>query len=234
MNSSPAFLRCLCVPTAIIIIAAVALFVFVAAPFRERIAEESDSVQKIHAKIEHADRKISRLPELETQFSIVKDDERKISRVLSESQAVDFIEEVEAIAKSLDGEVLIAQGSAAESVKKKPAPKGTDEDVTKKVSEVKTIANGLSWEKRLPLKVEFSGEYAKSVNFLHKIETMSYRLDVISITMRPLVPETDVRQGGDVFVAVPVEGSEPSVSPVPTEPEKPLVSAEFDVIVYIE
>lgn len=234
MNSSSSLLKCLCVPTVITIVVSVALFVFVAVPFRERIAEESDSVQKIHAKIEHADRKISRLPELETQFSIVKEDERKISRVLSEAQTVDFIEEVEAIAKSLGGEVSISQGPAVELAKKKQAPKTTDEDAAKKMPEVKTITSGLSWEKRLPLKVKFSGEYVKAVNFLHRIETMSYRLDVVSIGIRPLVPETDVRQGGDVFVAVPAEGSEPSVLPVSIEVEKPSVSAEFDVVVYIE
>jgi hypothetical protein len=231
MNSPLSFFRCLCFSTALVVVVSVALFIFVATPLRAKIAEESDAIQKIHAKIEHADRKISRLPEIETQFSTLKEDERKMSRILSEAQAVDFIEEIEEIAKSLGGEVSITQGSAMESVKKKPTPKSEEGNVEKKVPESKTIAGGLSWEKRLALKVEFLGEYSKSVSFLHRVETMSYRLDVISISMRPSVPENDLQRSGDVFAMAQTEGLEP---PTPVEPEKPLVSAAFDVVVYIE
>lgn len=231
MNLPSSILKCLCIPTAIVFAGSVALFVFVALPLREKIAMESDDIQKFHAKIENAERKIGRLPELEAQFSIVKGDERKISRLLPETSAVDFIKEVEEIAKTVGGEVSITQGSAVETVKKKPAPKEKDVvDDQKKIVEKKTIADGLSWERRLPLRVTFSGEYAKAVAFLHKIETMSYRLDVIAIDVRPAVPEDHDRRGGDVFAAAPAEGT---VS-VPAAPEQPTVSAAFDVIVYTE
>ncbi|MBP9751900.1 MAG: hypothetical protein KBD19_03505 [Candidatus Moranbacteria bacterium] len=233
MNLSSSILKCLCIPTVIVFIGLVALFVFVALPLREKIAMESDEIQKFRAKIENAERKIGKLPELEVQFSIVKEDERKIPRLLPEANAVDFIKEVEEIAKTVGGEVSIAQGSVVETVKKKSASKekDADTDASKKNSEKKTIADGLSWEKRLPLRVTFSGEYANAVNFLHKIETMSYRLDVVAVDVRPAVPEEGKRRGGDVFDSVPTEES---ADAVPIVPEQPTVSAAFDLIVYTE
>ncbi len=233
MNLPSSVLKCLCIPTAIVFVGSVALFVFVALPLREKIAMESDDIQKFHAKIENAERKIGRLPELEAQFSVVKGDERKISRLLPEANAVDFIKEVEEIAKTVGGEVSIAQGSAVEAAKKKPVPKEKDvvDDDRKKTVERRTIADGLSWEKRLPLRVTFIGEYAKAVNFLHKVETMSYRLDVVAIDVRPVAPEERDRRGGDVFAAAPAEGS---ADAVPVVAEQPTVSAAFDLVVYTE
>jgi Tfp pilus assembly protein PilO len=234
MNVTPSFFKCLCIPAAVVSVASVALFVMVALPLRGKIASESDDIQKFRAKIENAERKISRLPELGAQFSVVKEDERKISRLLPEERAVDFIEEVERIAKDIGGGVAIAQGSAVESAKKKAAPKkeGVEDGAAqKKAVEAKTIAEDLSWEKRLPLQITFSGEYAKAVNFLHKIETMSYRLDVVSVDMRPIVPEE--RDGrGNATPSVAVDGAE-SV-PVTIESDKPSVTAVFNLVVYTE
>lgn len=232
MNLSSSILKCLCVPTVIVFAVSVALFVFVAFPLREKIAMESDEIQKFHAKIENAERKIGRLPEFEAQFSIVKGDERKISRLLPEASAVDFIKEVEGIAEAVGGEVSITQGSAVEATKKKPTPKEKDVSAAdqKNIAEKKTIMDGLSWERRLPLRVTFSGEYAKAVNFLHKIETMSYRLDIIAIDIRPVVPEDRDRRGGDVFVAVPAD----ETATAQIVAEQPTVSAAFDLVVYTE
>lgn len=234
MNLSPSLFKCLCVPSAVISVISVVLFAFVAVPLRAKIAAESDEIQQLHAKIEHSERKIARLPEFEAQFSTVKEDERKIPILLPENRAVDFIEEVERIAKAVGGGVSISKGSVIESAKKKPAPKdAADGDVPKKEPETKAITDGLSWNKRLPLKVEFSGEYAKAVNFLHRIETMSYRLDVISVDVRPIVSEERTRLGSDVFAVAPAEGVDPAVVE-PVVQEKPSVLATFDVIVYTE
>jgi len=226
-------LKCLCLPTAIIVIVAVAGFVFVVLPLRGQIASESDRIQMLHSKIEHAGRKVARLPEIEAQFGVVKEDERKISRLLPESRAVDFIEEVEEIARAVGGEVVITQGTIAEAAKKKRPVKDAESASQEKPSVSKTITEDLPWEKRLPLRVTFSGEYTKAVNFLHKVETMAYRLDVVSIDIRPVAPEENRRSSENLFVSTPLEGAEVPV-PIEPEPEKPLVSASFDLVVYME
>lgn len=246
MNISSSFFKCLCVPTVIVTVIAVALFVFAAMPLRVKIASESDEIQKFKAKTENAERKISRLPDLRAQYATVEDDERKIPRLLSEAQTVDFIKEMEDVARDAGGKVSIAQGSVVDATKK-PAPKAkgdeSDGDASKKkVVEDKSIVGNLSWGKRLSLQITFDGEYGRAVNFLHKIETMSYRLDVLSVDIRPTTEKENVvapvSAPAPLPVPVPTDGA--ALSPVPespappVEPEKHPVAATFGLVVYLK
>lgn len=223
---------------AIFLVVFAALF-FVILPLHQKIGAEGDEIQKILAKTENSERKISRLPEFESQYETIRGGENRIRLLLSEDRAVDFIREIETLAEGTDGDVTIAQGASSESAKKKAVPaKEKDGDDAPAKDEPKTIGESLPWEKSLRLRVRFTGTYQDAVNFLHKIETMPYRLDVIVVDIRP-VPDEEKRRVGVIEIPV-VPASEPgseqvpaAVPPAPAPVEFP-VDASFEVAVYLQ
>lgn len=216
----------------LVFISAFAALFLVILPLHERIRAEGDEIQKILAKTENSERKISRLPEFESQYAIIRESEDRIRLMLSEDRVVDFIREIEALAGKTGGEVTIAQGAAQAPAPAKAAASkekdGADDSVPTKP---KTIEESLPWEKSLRLKIRFSGAYAETVNFLHKVETLPYRLDVLSVDFRP-APEDERRFSveGDLFSASPTETA---AEPVPP-PSELLVNASFEIAVYLE
>lgn len=216
-----------------------ALFVFLVAfavlflvilPLHQRIRTERDEIQKILSKTENSERKISRLPEFEAQYATIRESEDHIRLMLTEDRIVDFIREVETLAEKTGGEVTIAQGTE-QAATPPPAPLNATEAPGAPAAQPRTIEKDLPWEKSLRLKIRFSGAYPEAANFLHKIETLPYRLDVLAIDFRP-APEDDRRSGiaGDLFSApLPVTGTEPIPSPADL-----LVNASFEIAVYLE
>ncbi len=216
----------------LVFIAAFAVLFLVILPLHQRIRAEGDEIQKILAKTENSERKISRLPEFESQYAIIRESEDRIRLMLSENRVVDFIREIETLAGKTGGEVTIAQGAApAPAPAKAAAPKDKDGADASVPAKPKTIEESLPWEKSLRLKIRFSGAYAEAANFLHKVETMPYRLDVLSVDFRP-APEDERRSdvAGDLFSA--------SSSETATEPDSSAedlrVNASFEIAVYLE
>lgn len=208
-------------------------------PLHQKIRDEGDEIQKILAKTENSERKISRLPEFESQYETIRAGEDRIRLLLSEDRAVDFIREIETLAGKIGGDVTIAQGTSPEAAKKKAAAaKDQAGGDTPAKADPKTIGESLPWEKSLRLKVRFTGAYPEAVNFLHKIETMPYRLDVLAVDIRP-VPDDEKRKVGVVeppvvpFAEPVATDAVPVAPPVPEQPEFS-VDASFEVAVYLQ
>lgn len=232
------FLKNFLMYSVVIFLAVFATLFFVILPLHQKIGAEGDEIQKVLAKTENSERKISRLPEFESQYETIRSGENRIRLLLSEDRAVDFIREIEILAEGTGGDVTIAQGASPEAAKKKAAPaKEKDGDDAPAKAEPKTIGESLPWEKSLRLKVRFTGTYPDAANFLHKIETMPYRLDVLAVDIRP-VPDEEKRKVGVVEVPV-APASEPGSEPVPAASPAPVpaefpVDASFEVAVYLQ
>lgn len=216
----------------LVFLSAFAVLFLVIFPLHQRIRAEGDDIQKIVAKIENSERKIARLPEFESQHAVIRANENRIRLLVSEDRVVDFIREVETLAFKTGGEVTIAQGDATTAGKGKATPV-VDKDGTNgsDSGKAKSLPEQLPWDKSLRLNLRFSGSYPEAANFLHKIETLPYRLDVLSLDFRPVAPE-DARSArdADLFFAPPVTGEKDQSS----SSSEPLVDASFEIAVYLE
>lgn len=227
MNTNPSsILKCLCTFTVGVFVLFVATFFLAVLPLQEKIRTENEEIQKFRAKIENSERKLSRLPEFESQSGTIQRDGNTLRMLVPEAEVVRFIEKIESLAREESGEVGISQGSDAVH-----ALNPTSGDEVADGSVQSSIRDTLPWEKVLWLDVKFSGGYTGAVNFLHKMETLPYGLDVVSIGMRSADSDEDFRKGGDVMFIAPqdTEGSDVQ------EPSKePLVEASFEIAVYLE
>ncbi|NTW29963.1 MAG: hypothetical protein HGA33_01650 [Candidatus Moranbacteria bacterium] len=230
--------RPLLVYSALLVVFATALYFLATSPLEEKIAIESDEIQKFHAKTENDLRKISRLPEYRDQATMIDADEPRLHLLLSEDHVVDFIREVEDIAKLTGGRVTISKGDDLEESKKAfsvPAAHATTQKTAATDTsgpETDGFLAGLPEGKTIGFTLTFVGTYPESVNFLHKVGTSPYFLDVLSVSVRPIGRDQNgdsIRS--DIFSAsVSRAGSVPRAA-TPTEDE---VEAEFAIIVYLE
>ncbi|NTV55128.1 MAG: hypothetical protein HGA16_01350 [Candidatus Moranbacteria bacterium] len=226
------FERPLLLYAAALAVATIALFFIATKPLKEKIVAENDEIQKFYAKTENDQQKISQLPEFRNQSVMIGNDESKLRLMLPEGRVVDFIREVEGIAKSTGGTVTIAKGDSLEEIRKAmvPAPASTGDGKPQGKTDL-DLLKGLPDGKTIGLTLTFSGAYADAVDFLHKVDTSPYFLDVLSLEIRPIDVEQDsgiVRT--DVF-SVSGTGTSTVVKKTPSNPK---VEAVLSIVVYLE
>lgn len=242
MNVRPIkFDRPLLVCAVALAVASVALLFVATKPLREKITVENDEIQKFYAKTENDQRKISRLLEFRDQSVMIANDEAKLKLLLPENRIVDFIRNVEEIAKSTGGTVTIAKGSDLVEARKvivvsSAQSGGTDDEgkvkKTEKGKKVDGLLNKLPDGKTIGLTLTFTGRYADSVNFLHKVDSSPYFLDVFSMKIRPIGSDGGSGSVRSDMFAVPESGSTPaSAESVESDPK---VEAECSIVVYLE
>ncbi len=223
----------------VLFVAGAVILLFVAtAPLRDLIVAENEGIQKFYAKTENDQRKISHLSEFHDQSIAIAKDEAKLQLLLPEGRIVDFIRELENAAKLTGGTVVISKGGNLEESRKAASvvaasaiktADGAADNRQKGMGLLKKLPDG----KTLGLTLTFSGKYSDSVNFLHKIETAPYFLNVLSLDIRPIVLSQDsgaIRS--DVF-ATPI-GRVKAVNPAVPATVEDTVKAEFDIIVYLQ
>jgi hypothetical protein len=207
----------------------VVLFLLATKPLKEKIVAENDEIQKFYAKTENDQQKISQLPEFRNQSVMIDNDEPKLRLALPESRVVDFIREVEGIAKSTGGAVTIAKGESLEEIRKAMVPVPVSAADGTGTKETFDLLKGLPEGKTIGLTLTFSGVYADAVDFLHKVDTAPYFLDVLSLEIRPIDAEQD---SGTVRTDVFSASGTPTV--VKKTPLNPKVEAILSIIVYLE
>lgn len=211
---------------------------FVISPLQEKIQFESDEIQKILAKNENTKRRIAELPRLKNEYQKIIDGESSIRLLLSEGRIVDFIREIESLAAENRGSVRITQGTIGEADRKKPiSPADKKASTDAGAAQKKNLGETLGWEKTMRLSVKFSGAYPDTINFLHKIETLPYRLDIVSVAFRPAPKDEDNDRSSDIFAPLSSGGKEgltPSGPSPRSEPEKNLIDGTFEIVIYLE
>lgn len=225
------FERPLLLYTAALVVATVTLFFVATKPLKERIVAENEEIQKFYAKAENDQQKISQLPEFRKLSVMIGNDESKLRLMLSEARVVDFIREVEGIAKSVGGTVAIAKGESLEEIRKAMVPVSVSAADGTGTKETFDLLKALPDGKTIGLTLTFSGAYANAVDFLHKVDASPYFLDVLSLEIRPIDAEQDSRTiRTDVFSAS--RAGIPML--VKKAPSNPKVEAVLSIVVYLE
>ncbi|MEI7749669.1 MAG: hypothetical protein WCJ25_01555 [Candidatus Moraniibacteriota bacterium] len=223
-----------------LVLASVSLLFFAVSPLRERISSENIEVQKFNAKNENDLRKISNLPEYRSQSVAISEDIKKIKLLLPADRVVDFIREMEDISKTTGGTVSITKGNDLTESRKSF---GGSTAATARSSSASTSATGsggtvdvgflnkLPDGKTLGLTLTFSGTYAESVNYLHKVETAPYFLSILSFDIRPTARDTSQVPGRSDLFSAPSGGVNPTVTAGSAQDS---VDAVFSIVVYLE
>ena len=219
-----------------------ALFYYGVLGLHGKIAEERDNIEKLRAQEENAAKKIQRLPEFQAQADLIDKQMLPLVSMLSEAKVVDFIKHIEELASQTGNTVVITQ-SAVQKKAALPAPVKVDAaDTAAPVPAAKVstaIADNLPWDSDLRLNLSVTGPYPKVIQFLHKIETLPYELDVLSTEIKGSNDASGrSKAGASPFIPAPaVSASDPASQPadaVSIDPTPSEVTGTFEVAVYYQ
>lgn len=164
-------------------------------PFHEMIVEKADGIQEYYATRENREEQMKKLPELESQFVTIEKDEDTLDILLSEEGIVDFIKTLEGLAAETHVTVAIRAANSNVIDEKKnlktPVKKGATTD-TSDSTKTATIIDTVPIDRFVHISVTVQGEYKDIVAFLHKMETLPFGLDVLSLSMKVRNPEEKV------------------------------------------
>jgi Tfp pilus assembly protein PilO len=218
-------------------------------PMRQAISGKMDDLQKFYTIRENRERQVARLPELEAQYQEIVAGEDTMRILLDEEHIVDFVKTLEGLASDSGVEISIEAKESSAIVEKKavkPAavnkqPAVDDNDAADASKKTKpSIMDGLPYDRYLHISVSVRGEYAGIMDFLHRMETLPFALDVVGMDVHlntdtkeqdAAVPEA----GRNPFMIVPsgnTQVSQPEDTAAPSEKQLPL-EADFDTVVYI-
>jgi Tfp pilus assembly protein PilO len=223
MEWKSSLLKCLCIRTGFVVLATVLLIVFGVLPLHRKIVNENEETQKVLVGMERAREKVSALGEYRDQFEQLKMHESDVDQSLSESEVASFIAELERMAQESGGDIVVSQGSDPE-LSRKNAKKDADSKTTPLIDE-------LSGDEVLSLSVRFTGSYPEALEFLHKVETMPYFLDVLSLNISAHEGReaSSADRGGILLI-----GQASGVGRSGSSFSGPYAEAVFEMVVYLE
>jgi hypothetical protein len=142
-----------------------------------------DEIEKQELEKQIQEEQIKNLPNLEATHNKITSEEGRLTLVYTEEQVVEVIRNIEAIAKTESITLAIAQQKVEEKTKtlKKEASDDKKNESKEGEKESEVLTEKLPFEKSVRLEIRAKGKYQSIRNFIHKIETAPYALDVLSV-----------------------------------------------------
>lgn len=219
-------------------------------PFHAFIREKADGIQEYYAFRENRERQINKLPELQSQFEAISENEHTLDILLSQEQIVDLVKTLEGLAERSGVHIAITSKDGSDIQEKKPAKSektsdgntdtSTALDNKKKTKTDEGIIDMLPYPRYLRVNISIIGEYPEILTFLHRMETLPFALDVVGLEFRERSVEDAVSvpsagPGQNPFLIFGQSAPEPSVSVA--APEKEVIpgslEATFDTVIYV-
>lgn len=193
------------------------------------IAAKRENIQKSVTIRENRERQLRKLGEYESQYDRILEEEEKLAVFTEKEHMIDFIKQLEALAKEKGVKIVIeareappvtkAPAKAASTDAEKTAETGGAEKADAKKKDPSIIGN-LPTQEYTRLALRVSGETRKVIEYLHLVETLPVALDVIALDAvrkeRELqsveagsvpnpapAPEAVTREDAGLFVAIP-------------------------------
>lgn len=214
-------------------------------PVKMSIRATLDRMEERRILEESVKKRLGELPVLERQYGLIREHEWMLDIFTNREDIVRFIEVLEKTAE--DSGVSIAIESKEVDKKRKPSTAkerkeaAEADDAQSKEKEKKkdeSILGNLPFDEYLPFTLKVTGTYPEVALFLHRLEMISFALDVVSIEIRFLENENKEpkKVGGDLVTSQASSTasgeSTPQEAPLP-EPEN-LVEGTFGIVVYVK
>lgn len=218
----------------------------------ETITVKKNDIQKLLVTREQREKQLERLPDLEAQHNLVKEEGDRLDIILRKDRLVEFIEVLERLATQekveikiesrdnafLESKVTPAEKTGVNSKQPKAAssePVVEEGEATSKKGNPATKETGivadLPFKKYLKLTITLTGKYEDLVRYLHRLESLPYALDVISLNLREK-PESPDRVAIVNDMVNPF--GQPTAPPAPPVQSITILEGIFETAVYIQ
>jgi hypothetical protein len=229
--------RPLPIVAAVLFLGSASLLFFGTRVVRQWTADEMDASRKIGAESESDRQKISRIPEFRDQADMIGRDSDATDLFLPEDRVAELIREAESVASEVGGTLVVSDGNDLEAAREavaKPKTRTRDtiaeENVATSSEEQPGLLDTLPEGKTLGFTFTFVGRYADVMEFLRRLESAPYAMDVVSMDISPV----EAGRNGAFSERADVFSSPSRLSSDDTELPEGGVVAAFSVIAYMK
>lgn len=207
----------------------IAVSVFALYFLYQKIENALNTQERIKLEQEIQAQQIKNLPQLASRYQKILDNEQYFTLLYSEDKVVDIIKDIERLAKEQSVTLTITQKEIPVQKAAKADAKADGGEANKTTEAPRQLVDTLPYEKNIRLELRAKGKYLAIRNFLHKLETAPYALDVLSIEGN-IAPKEDE----NTSVVAPQSASPFLLSGPVTNSEEPEVLLPTDVVFLIE
>lgn len=211
----------------------------------------ADELQEQQTLNEYRTTQLGLLDNLATQNNFIIEESPRLDLVINKDQIIDFIRMLEAQAKLAAVEVSIASQDNAlleskvtlpikvESQKKNDATADPEEKPKPQSAKDKKKESGLAGDLVFPdylrLTLTVIGPYTQIIEYLRRVETAPFALDILGLEMRAHEMETKERAlvPGESPFAAPLATPETAPLEVPVVNPPFQLEAKFDIALYL-
>lgn len=203
-----------------LVVAAVAYFAV--APLLGKINSASDKIQQENADQEGKKQRLSELPKMRQQYSLLQDNEGLLDVFFTQDQAVKLIERLEKISQDSGNVIKIsvkdskAQPTASQS-------KTTVDD---------TLLKALPSKDYLEMNISLTGKYNSVIQFVNALENFEYYCDITNLELKASTPKENTSSGIQTGVLNPFTVGQNSAKNNDTAKFSGEVDAVMNVVFY--
>lgn len=212
-----------------------------------------DTIQQMDVLREYRATEMQRLSELEKQNALIESRAKELNIILSKEELVGFVRELERLAKDegVEIEIVSRDNTLLESKTTPKEPTGKDKkegvgtdssdaDVPpapneKRKTKTTGILDTLPLKHYIRITLTIKAPYKAMINYLGKVETMPYALEVLGLSIKEAEVERVANATG-VFSGDLVQGGEQDVvTPEAVREDVPTavkLATELDLVVY--
>lgn len=195
-----------------------ALVYLVIIPIMSRIDETRNQIQEDVIKQDSYRSKISELPKIQQQYSILESNEDLAGVLLADNEAVTLIESLEKLAADSNNTISITTDESSQKAASAARGKAVADNA---------LIESLPSKEYLKLKITLVGDYNSIVNFVYNLERFEYYSDITGMQIGKDDQVDDSSQQG---TSNPFGGSDGKK--IEVDADKGPLKASLDVVFY--
>lgn len=215
-------------------------------PLLTLIQTGKDEIQQLDVLQEHRSAELQRLPELEKQNELIRERAERLNLLPNKDALVAFIQELERLADESGVRIEIAsqdntlieskvtagsekpkaKGGATENDE---APQGAAAPDRRKERGQSNLVDALALKQYIRLSIVVRAPYRAMVEYLHRVETMPYAVEVVGLAVREIAPDDLEPEIGDALTPSPTL----STGPLPILSSTTALKTEASLVIFI-
>jgi hypothetical protein len=196
----------------------------------------NENIKKEIINQEEREKRLAEAPCLRDQFEIIEKENDKFEVILSQNQIITLIKKIEVIAEETGNEMTIENMEIKNEESEKEAVKKGGGKSKESEKELLTELTG----DYASMEIKLRGSYNNALNFIEKMENMSYCADIISLQMLAEKDEA-ASQASGAFLSVSPFAERSSATKSRTseiklreETGEAIINSVLDAVVYFE
>ena len=184
------------------------------------IKVKADRIQERLIDNELTAQAVEKIPQMEKTDAEFEGNRDATETIFNADASVELIEYLEGLADETGNGITIQMLERKKEVKAKTTPNLSDEeaDAIKANAPPKSLEEKLTYKSYIYMQINLTGDYAKLLNFVHKLENSPKYINILSLVLRKgeedpaTLARSESLRVGDVFQVAPApdEGSAPT------------------------